>query len=574
MSLSIFRGVLIAALVCVTTAAHAEDGYDVWLRYRHLDAATVTRTAPLATALVAGRASPTLGAAARELRLGFGGLVGRPLPAATAPQDGAIIIGTPASSPLIASLGLNLGGAGKEGFVLRSMPVKGHRATVIAANSDIGVLYGSFALLRRLQTGLDIADLDITDAPRLQVRMLDHWDNLDGSIERGFAGSSLWRWQTLPAYRDPRYAEYARRNASIGINAAALNNVNTNANSLTAGYIEKTAALAEEFRPYGVKVFLTARFSAPQEIGGLTTSDPLDPGVRAWWKAKIEEIYKAIPDFGGLLVKADSEGQPGPGRYGRSHADGANMFADLLAPHGGIVMYRAFVYDDPGPDWKLDRIGEAYRIIKPFDGQFRDNVIVQEKEGPLDFQAGEPFAPLFGAMPKTNMAVEFPITKEYTGQGTDLTFTGFLYEQIYQSDTNRDGPGSTVAKIVTSAKLTGSAGVANIGSDRNWTGSIFNQANWYAYGRFAWNPESKARAVGEEWTRQTFGNAPAAVTPILDILMKSWPTMNLYQQPLGLTFLDIDPANTHFGPWPWIEGRQRPDWGTVYFHRADAEGLG
>ena len=299
------RILLALVLIAIAAPARAEDGYEAWLRYRPLDAALLTRTAPAATALITGRSSPTLDVAAKELRTGLGAMLGRPLPSAAAAQDGAIIIGTPASSPVIAALNLDLKGAGKEGFVIRSVTVSGRRATIIAANNDIGVLYGAFALLRRLQTGLDIAGLDITEAPRLQVRMLNHWDNLDGSIERGYAGASLWRWQTLPAYRDPRYGEYARLNASIGINAAALNNVNTSANSLTEGYIEKTAALAEEFRPYGVKVFLTARFSAPEEIGGLKSSDPLDPSVRNWWRAKIEEIYKAIPDFGGFLVKAD-----------------------------------------------------------------------------------------------------------------------------------------------------------------------------------------------------------------------------------------------------------------------------
>jgi alpha-glucuronidase len=556
----------------------AEDGHEVWLRYHALPTAQAARYLPFTVTLVTGRHSPTLDAAAKELDQGISGLLRRaPAARAGVSADGAVVIGTPASSPVIAGLHLDLTGAGKEGFVLRSLSVDGHKATVIAANSDIGVLYGAFAFLRRMQTGQPIDALAITDAPRLMVRVLNHWDNLDGSIERGYAGASLWRWQTLPAYRDPRYREYARIDASIGINGAVLNNVNTSANSLTAGYIEKTAALAEEFRPYGVHVWLTPRFTAPQEIGGLKTSDPLDPQVRAWWKAKIEDIYRAIPDFGGFLVKANSEGQPGPQDYGRSHSDGANMYADLLAPHGGIVMYRAFVYDDPGKDWHLDRVAEAYRIIKPFDGQFRDNVLVQEKEGPLDFQPREPFAPLFGAMPKSNMAVEFPVTKEYTGQGVDLTYTGYMYEQIYRSDTYAHGPGSTVAKIVMGTygqTLTGSAGVANVGNDRNWTGSIFNQANWYAYGRFAWNPESSARAVGEEWARQTFGNDPKVVTGVVDMLMASWPAMMDYQAPIGLTFQELDGANTHYGPWPWLDSPRRSDWADVYFNRADAVGLG
>ena len=443
------RLLLTVLLLGLAVPARAEDGHEAWLRYHPMPAAQIARYAPKTVALVTGKASPTLDAAAKELRAGFSGLLQKtPRGGASVTADGAVVIGTPSSSPVIAGLHLNLAGAGKEGFVLRSLAVNGHKTTVIAANSDIGVLYGAFALLRRMQTGQAIDALDITDAPKLMVRVLDHWDNLDGSIERGYAGASLWRWQTLPAYRDPRYREYARLNASLGINGAVLNNVNTSANSLTSGYIEKAAALAEEFRPYGVKVWLAPRFTAPQEIGGLKTSDPLDPQVHAWWQAKVEEIYKAIPDFGGLLVKANSEGQPGPQDYGRSHSDGANMYADLLAPHGGVVMYRAFVYDDPGPDWKWDRAGEAYRIIKPFDGKFRDNVLVQEKEGPLDFQAGEPFAPLFGAMPNTNMAIEFPVTKEYTGQGADLTYTGFLYEQILKSDTHEFGSGSTVARIV------------------------------------------------------------------------------------------------------------------------------
>jgi alpha-glucuronidase len=565
-------------LFCVTAnAACAEDGHDLWLRYVPVNAPAETKAA--ATAIVAQGHSPSLDAAAGELKRGLDGLLAQATPAADTPRDGAIVIGTPVSSLLIAALKLPLAAAGAEGFLIRNTRLDGHSVTVIAANRDIGVIYGVFAYLRRIQTGKPVTGLDITDAPKLMVRVLDHWDNLDGSIERGYAGASLWRWQTLPAVRDPRYGEYARADASVGINGAVLNNVNSNTQILSSAYIEKVAALAEEFRPWGVKVWLAPRFTAPQELGGLKTSDPLDPRVRAWWRAKVEEIYRAIPDFGGFLIKANSEGVPGPQDYGRSHSDGANMYADLLKPHGGIVMYRAFVYDDPGKDWKLDRIAEAYRIIKPFDGRFRDNVIVQEKEGPLDFQAREPFAPLFGAMPRTQMAVEFPVTKEYTGQGVDISYLGSMYEEIYQSDTHAYGKGSTVARIVEgkynkATKLTGVAGVANTGNDRNWTGSIFNQANWYAFGRFAWDPDSSARNVGEEWTRMTFGNDPAVVPVVTDMLMRSLPALINYQQPLGLAFLDIDKANTHYGPWLWYNEASRPDWGDVYYHRADASGLG
>jgi alpha-glucuronidase len=566
-------------LLLAATTARAEDGHELWLRYRPVEAQWQAQyRAAAATIVPGGDRSSTLDAALSELARGLGGLLARPVPVSNTVIDGAVVIGTPASSSDIAGLKLPLAAAGTEGYVMRSTALNGHAVTVIAANGDIGVLYGVFAFLRRIQTRQPIDHLDLTDAPKLMVRVLNHWDNLDGSIERGYAGASLWRWQTLPAYRDPRYGEYARANASIGINGAVLNNVNSSSAVMTSEYIEKIAALAEEFRPWGVKVWLAPRFTAPEEIGGLKTADPLDPAVRAWWRGRIEEIYRRIPDFGGFLIKANSEGQPGPQDYGRNHSDGANMYADLLAPHHGIVMYRAFVYDDPGKDWKLDRIAEAYRIIKPFDGKFRDNVIVQEKEGPLDFQAREPFAPLFGAMPHTQMAVEFPVTKEYTGQGADLSYTGFMYEEIYQSDTYEYGKGSTVARIVEGVyghpKLTGVAGIANVGNDRNWTGSIFNQANWYAYGRFAWDPESRARTVGEEWTKMTFGNDPGVIAPVLDMLMKSFPAMIDYQQPLGLSFLDIDRANTHYGPWLWYNEARRPDWGDVYFHRADEKGLG
>jgi alpha-glucuronidase len=575
----LLRALLALSVVASTGAAQAEDGHELWLRYRALDASLVSSYRPALTALVAGGGSPTLQVARDEIVLGLGGLLGRPIPvSAQIVGDGALVLGTPTSSPFIARLDLPLRQAGAEGYVIRGTVAGGHRITVIAANSDIGVLYGVFGFLRLLQTGQPIDRLDLLSVPRLQVRVLDHWDNLDGSIERGYSGASLWRWQTLPGSIDPRYAEYARANASIGINGAVLNNVNSRSDSLTASYLEKTAALARAFRPYGVKVYLSARFSAPTEIGGLKTADPLDPAVRAWWKEKIEEIYRAIPDFGGFLIKANSEGQPGPQDYGRSHSEGANLYADLLAPHHGIVMYRAFVYDDPGTDRNKDRTGEAYRIMHPFDGQFRDNVLVQEKEGPLDFQPREPFAPLFGAMPHTQMAVEFPVTKEYTGQGVDISYTGFLYEETYRSDTYEYGKGSTVARIVEGAYghpgLTGVAGIANVGNDRNWCGSIFNQANWYAYGRFAWDPESSARAVGEEWVRMTFGNTPAVVAPVLKMLMQSYPAMIDYEMPLGLNFLDVDQADTHYGPHPWYDGARRADWGDVYFHRADAEGLG
>ncbi|HEX8063436.1 MAG TPA: alpha-glucuronidase family glycosyl hydrolase, partial [Allosphingosinicella sp.] len=349
-------------LLVGASPARAEDGYDLWLRYRPLPPALQRQYAPYLGRVAVPGSSPTLHAAELELRRGISGLVG------ARPAGGGIVLaGTPRSSAEIARLRLPLAALGDEGFLIRSVGSKGRPAIVIAANRDIGVLYGAFALLRRLQTGRPIDSLDLRETPRLGLRILNHWDNLDRSVERGYSGASLWDWHKLPGWRDRRYADYARANASIGINGTVLTNVNANAEVLTPLYLKKVAALAEEFRPYGIKVYLTARFSAPIELGELPTADPLDAKVIAWWKAKAEEIYRYIPAFGGFLVKANSEGQPGPQDYGRSHADGANMLADALKPHGGIVMWRAFVYTAaPG----RDRAKQAYEEFRPLDGRF------------------------------------------------------------------------------------------------------------------------------------------------------------------------------------------------------------
>src|SRR5262245_30726760 len=320
---------LLIALVGITTGAHAEDGYDLWLRYRALPNEWGERYRPSASELVGGSASPTLVAAQAELVRGLGGLLGAP-PAAESSitRDGAIVFGTPRSSAIIAGLKLDLERLGPEGYLIRGASIGGHRATIIAAKEDIGVLYGAFHFLRLLQTEQPLEQLDISSAPHVQNRILDHWDNLDRTMERGFSGQSIWDWHKLPDYVDPRYTDYARACASIGINGAVLTNVAANATSLTAPYIDKAAALADVLRPYGLRIYLTARFSAPIEIGGLKTADPLDSQVRAWWKSKADELYRRIPDFGGFLVKANSEGQPGPQDYGRTHADGANMLAE------------------------------------------------------------------------------------------------------------------------------------------------------------------------------------------------------------------------------------------------------
>ena len=561
----VLRSLLLLAIVALSLPARAEDGYDLWLRYRPVEAAWRSQYQPIAAALAPAGGSPTIQAATDELQRGIGGMLGSPPPIVSgAPPAGAIILGTPASSPLIAGLKLPLGPAGPEGYVIRSLQLDGRPVTVIAANRDVGVLYGAFHFLRLMQTRQLLDRLDIASAPRLKLRILDHWDNPDRTIERGYAGFSLWDWQKLPDYKDPRYTDYARAEASIGVNGTVLNNVGAKAENLTTPYLEKTAALADVFRPYGLKVYLSARFSSPIEIGGLKTADPLDPEVRAWWRAKADEIYRLIPDFGGFLVKANSEGQPGPQDYHRSHADGANMLADAVAPHGGIVMWRAFVYSQDKPD---DRTKQAFNEFTPLDGQFRSNVLLQVKNGPLDFQPREPVHPLFGAMRKTPVMIEFQLTKEYLGFATHLAFLAPMWEEALKTDTHAQGPGSTVARAVS-----GMAGVANTGTDRNWSGSQFDQANWYAFGRLAWDPETASRAIADDWARMTFSNDPAFVGPVADMMLSSREAVVDYMTPMGLAHLMG--TGHHYGPAPWVSGGMRLDWTPAYYHRADAQGIG
>ncbi len=566
-------GCVLAALSCLPVAL-AEDGYDLWLRYRPLDAHLAEGYRARLGQLVAPAATASQRAARDELRNGLAGLLGRaPAEAARADRAGALLVGTPASSAQIAQLGLPLDGLGEEGYLIRSIALDGRATTVIAANTDAGALYGAFHLLRLLQTGQPVAALDVREVPRVALRVLNHWDDLNRHVERGYSGQSIWDWHRLPGWLDPRYTDYARANASIGINGTVLNNVNANAQILTPMYLDKVAALAGVMRPYGIRVYLSARFSAPMEIGGLQTADPADPAVRGWWRAKADEIYTKIPDFGGFLVKANSEGQPGPQDFGRSHADGANMLAEAVAPHGGVVMWRAFVYSDEEPD---DRHKQAYTEFVPHDGEFAGNVLVQVKNGAIDFQPREPFHPLFGAMPKTPLMMEFQITKEYLGFATHLVYLGPMYEEVLRADTHAKGAGSTVAKVVDGSlgghALSGIAGVANIGSDRNWSGSHFDQANWYVFGRMAWDPDAGAREIAQDWVRMTFSRDPSVVEPVVGMMMASHQAAVDYMTPLGLHHLMG--RGHHYGPAPWVEGGPRADWTSVYFHRATKDGIG
>jgi len=564
--------VLLIACSMLLSTARADDGYDLWLKYR-----TVSDSRMLATyrKMIRGwtviAESPSANAARVELRRALPLLLDGDIPELkTASARFLLIVGT-TDSPGLSRWKEKLKGIPADGFLITRGAVNGNEAVIVVSQSDAGMLYGVFHLFRLMQTHQPISET--LSAPRTRVRILNHWDNLDRTVERGYAGFSLWDWHKLPGYLDPRYTDYARANASIGINATVLTNVNANALILTPQYLEKVAALANVFRPYGIKVYLTARFSAPVEIGKLSTADPLNAEVRTWWKNKIEEIYSYIPDFGGFTVKANSEGQPGPHNYGRSHAEGANMLAEALQPHGGIVMWRAFVYDHNVPE---DRTKQAYNEFKPLDGKFLPNVMIQVKNGPLDFQPREPFHPLFGAMPSTSIMPEFQITQEYLGFATHLFYQAPLFKECLDSDTFVNGNGSLVSSVVDGTlhghTLTGMAGVANIGNDRNWCGHPIAQANWYAFGRLAWDHQLSPGRIAEEWIALTFNNESNVVATLKRMMLASREITVKYMTPLGLHH--IMGWSHHYGPAPWIKDKERADWTSVYYHRADDEGIG
>lgn len=555
----------------------AQEDYKLWLQYEKVqDLKLVSQYKSNINRIVALGDSETIQLSLKEIQLGLSGLLGTEI-STTQNTNGenSLVLGTKSSlnENILKNFKNEFDLINKEGFIIKTIKLKDKNQILITGKTDVGVLYGVFAFLRLLQTNKSIENLNITDSPKVTIRMLDHWDNLDRTVERGYAGFSLWDWHKLPDLIDQRYIDYARANASIGINGAVINNVNANALILTPQYLEKIDALAKVFRPYGLKVYLTARFSAPIEIGGLKTADPYDAEVIKWWKEKTKEIYSRIPDFGGFLVKANSEGQPGPQKYGRNHVDGANMLADAVAPFGGIVMWRAFVYSEHDVS---DRAKQAYSEFVPYDGQFRDNVIVQVKNGAIDFQPREPFHPIFGAMPKTPLMMEFQITQEYLGFSTHLVYLPKLYQEVLESDTYRKGKGSTVAKVIDGSldntKISGIAGVSNIGNDRSWTGHPFAQANWYGFGRLAWDPYLDSGAIAEEWLRCTFSNDKNFVNPVKEMMLKSRETVVNYMTPLGLHHI-MDTSH-HYGPGPWVSNLSRPEWNPVYYHKADKEGIG
>jgi len=572
-----------------------EDGYRLWLRYEPIaDPGRLAQARALCAAIFMPALKPRLRAARDELAHGLGILLGGDVRFTDQISDATLIVGTSLGEPPDGSgdgsLPLtpeetddstpvfSLSWMANDAFIIDRMSISGRDVLAIVSFTQRGVIYGVFDFLHRLRNGAPLEE--IASGPQIGLRMLDHWDNLDGSIERGYAGRSLWRWDELPDNVSPRIRDYARANASVGINAVALNNVNASAQILTAPYLEKVAAIADHLRIWGIRVFLSARFSAPIEIGGLATADPLDANVAGWWKAKAQEIYDLIPDFGGFLVKANSEGQPGPQDYGRTHADGANMLADAVAViPDAVVIWRAFVYS---ADVAEDRAKQAYLELAPLDGAFRANVLLQVKNGPIDFQPREPFHPLFGAMPRTRLMLEVQLTQEYLGQGTHLAYLAPLFKEVLDADTHAAGPGTTVASIVDGSVMakgmghlfSGIAAVANIGDDRNWCGHPFAQANWYAYGRLAWDHRLDPAGIADEWIRLTFTGDERFVEPVTEMMLSSRETIVDTMTPLGLHHIMAE--GHHHGPGPWVDVKDagRADWTSVYYHRADAGGLG
>jgi len=529
----------------------AEDGHRLWLRGQSTGPVNV----------ICSKSSATLNIARQELEQSWQGEAGASL---------VLVIESDRSIK-------------ENGFKLSSGKIQ--------ANDELGILYGVYELLRRQQTGEPIKE-EISN-PSYERRLLNHWDNLSETIERGYGGNSIfWRQgrDSLVVTEKDKilWREYARANASIGINGAVINNVNASPLILTPGYLERVKAIAAVLRPYGIKTYLAINFSSPALIGRLKTSDPLNADVVKWWQAKVKVVYRMIPDFGGFLVKANSEGQPGPQDFGRTHTDGANMLADALKPFNGIVMWRAFVYSAVADD----RAKQAYEEFMPFDGLFRDNVIIQVKNGPVDFQPREPFNPLFGGLQKTAVMPELQITQEYLGQSIHLVFLATMWEEFLQSDTYQKGPGSTVARCTDGGlftqKHTAIAGVSNIGIDTNWCGHHFAQANWYAFGRLAWNNNLTSDKIADEWLKLTFYNSLTGhsgangfsndwmehfLIPVKEMMLESREAAVNYMMPLGLHH--IFAADHHYGPGPWWapEG-VRKDWTPPYYHQADTNGIG
>ncbi len=554
----------------------AETGYEAWLRYPPLPAAASRpEDSPLGV-VAALDWSASVEAAQGELVRGLQGMLKRPVRASDRlPDTDAILLGTlPTLQVALAGLHPPLD-LRPDGYWLTTVRHAEHRFVLIAAENERGVLYGAFALLRRLALRQPIAGLDAHESPRVPLRALNQWDNLDGTIERGYAGRSLF-WDAGHLAEDQaRWPDFARLLASVGLNACCVNNVNADARLLTPAHLADLARIAESFRPWGVRLLLALDFASPQRLAGLATCDPLDPRVVAFWQRTVDTVYAAVPDLQGFVLKADSEGRLGPSAYGRTHADAANVIARPAARHGGVLFYRAFVYDHH-LDWrnrKNDRAKAAYDNFQPLDGRFAENVVVQIKNGPIDFQVREPASPLFSGLARTSEGLELQITQEYLGQQRHLCFLAPLWKGVLDFDLQARGQGTPVKALVAGSvfhqPLGAFAGVSNLGQATNWLAHPLALANLYAFGRLAWDPDLTARRVAREWTRLTFGSDPRVVGTIVGLLLRSWPVYEDYTGPLGAgTLTDI--LGSHYGPG--IESSERNGWGQ--WHRADAQGVG
>jgi len=557
-------------------SVQAETGQAAWLRYVPLDPATRAKYSSIPRLVMRVGDSPVLASAEQELTRGLRGLLGGEFRTSTSLNDGPVILmGTLDSVGTVIKdmfSPLNLAG---DGYWIADANMGGSACIIITSPNDHGVLYGVFAFLSKIARAENLQSLSEFQVPANTIRMVDQWDNLDGTIERGYAGPSLFFENGRVREDLSRAAEYARLLASVGINTCAINNVNANPRLLEKDFLPQVRRVAEAFRPWGVRLALSVDLSSPQKIAGLPTFDPLDPRVAAWWQHTVDALYAEIPDFAGFVVKADSEGRAGPASYGRTPADAANVIARALKPHGGLLFYRSFVYDHH-LDWrnpKNDRARAAYDIFHPLDGQFADNVVIQIKHGPIDFQVREPVSPLIGGLQKTNEAIELQITQEYTGQQRHLCYLLPMWKQVLDFDMRNAGQSTPVRELL-SGKIYqrpygGLVGVSNVGMDPNWLAHPLAMANLYGFGRLAWDPTLSAQAITEEWTRLTFGNHATTVDTIDAMLLSSWNIYESYTGPLGAgTLADI--LGSHYGPGP--ESSERNGWGQ--WHRADNGGIG
>jgi alpha-glucuronidase len=556
--------------------AEQKESYSAWLQYKKIeDRAIAEEYTQWCSSLTVVGDAVVLESAKKELIQGISSMLGIIPDTFSEPQHSGLVLAVTDSIGDLIDVDFNQ--LNDDGYVIKSVTAGRRNTIFIVGKKDKGVLYGTFQFLRLMQTRENLQQLDIVENPKNQLRMLNQWDNMDGSIERGYAGNSIFYKDYQFSDELNRIEDYARLLASVGINGIAINNVNVHkeeTNLITSSLLTKVAEVARIFRSYGITTFLSVNYASTIQIGNLTTADPLDSEVREWWKEKAKEIYSYIPDFGGFLVKADSEHRPGPFTYGRTHADGANMLAEALQPFNGIVLWRCFVYNCL-QDWRdrsTDRARAAYDHFKPLDGQFRSNVILQIKNGPMDFQVREGVSPLFGAMEKTNQMLEFQVTQEYTGQQRHLCYLVPQWKEILDFDTYAKGEGSEVKKVVDGSlfqnRYSGITAVSNIGNDYNWTGHTLAQANLYGFGRLTWNPDLSAESITDEWIGQTFGDDQLVKKLVSKMLLKSWRIYEKYTSPLGVGWM-VNP-NHHYGPN--VDGYEYSVWGTYHF--ADWQGIG